>query len=335
MSETKKPSKQQIMSSIDSFNNLNKDNQMEAFQGSAGYAKTDDQRIKEGSENSRRQIVADIEAGKDLGEDLLGDGLGRIQDDSDVNLAKDTLRSRSEEGLSTTEVNAMRDQGLGAIQGAEQTQSRALSASLARSGVRGGAAGQAQVELAAQGLQNRRQLETDLILSDEQVKREAESSFANFSTQLAEFDLSQAAKEKNIVLQSALATAQLGSAERGAILNQIAQENAAEISSDEGGTVLCTAMYHHGLISKSVWEVDVLAGMMFVRSKKTRKAFLAYNRICKPLAKFCKNNKWAALAISPIIIPISKHFSDNNIIGRVLFKTAKYIFTKISKRGNK
>jgi len=189
-----------------------------------------DKRIAESGDKARREITADFEAGKQLGEEILGDGLGRIQDDADVQASEDLMRQRAIEGYSETEENAMRDKGLQQIQGAERKASRGLSASLARSGVRGGAAGQMQVELAAQNVNNRRQFETDLILSDEQVKRKAETDFANFSTKLAEFDLAQAAKEKNIVLQTQLATAQLGSTERGATQNAIAQEEAARAS---------------------------------------------------------------------------------------------------------
>lgn len=185
-------------------------------------------RIEESAGIARKEIKADFDAGKQLGQEILGDGLGRIKDDEDVKKSRDLMATRAEEGLTTREENAMREKALTQMGGSEQGQRRALSASLARSGVRGGAAGQMQVELAAQALQNRRAFETDLVMNDEATKRKAEMDFANFTTKLADFDLGQAAKEKNIMLQTQLATAQLGSTERGATKNLIAQENAAK-----------------------------------------------------------------------------------------------------------
>ena len=187
----------------------------------------DSQRVADASGISRKEIKKDFDAGAALGKEILGTGLGRITDDADVRSSKDLMRTRAQEGLSDIEENAMRDKGLANIQGAEQKAQRGLNASLARSGVRGGAAGQMQVELAAANVNNRRSFETDLLMNDEATKRKSELDFANFSTKIAEFDLGQAAKEKNIMLQTQLATAQLGSTERGATKNMIAQERAA------------------------------------------------------------------------------------------------------------
>ena len=187
----------------------------------------DSQRVADASGISRKEIKKDFDAGAALGKEILGTGLGRITDDTDVRSSKDLMRTRAQEGLSDIEENAMRDKGLANIQGAEQKAQRGLNASLARSGVRGGAAGQMQVELAAANVNNRRSFETDLLMNDEATKRKSELDFANFSTKIAEFDLGQAAKEKNIMLQTQLATAQLGSTERGATKNMIAQERAA------------------------------------------------------------------------------------------------------------
>jgi len=192
----------------------------------------DTQRVADSAGLARKEIEKDFDTGTALGKKALGDGLGRITDDADVVSSKDLMRTRAQEGLSDKEENALRDKGLANIQGGEQKAQRGLNASLARSGVRGGAAGQMQVELAAANVNNRRSFETDLLMNDEATKRKAELDFANFSTKIAEFDLGQAAKEKNIMLQTQYAVAQLGSTERGATKNQIAQERAAEIKNN-------------------------------------------------------------------------------------------------------
>jgi len=113
-----------------------------------------DKRIANAGADARRQITADFDAGKPLGEEILGDGLGRIQGDADVAESKGLMRKRAQEGLSDKEETAMREKGLSQIQGAEKKASRGMAASLARSGVKGGAAAAANLELAGQSMQN-------------------------------------------------------------------------------------------------------------------------------------------------------------------------------------
>lgn len=190
------------------------------------------QKAKEGYIlRSREAVQNDFNSGTRMGAQIIGEGLGRLAGNSDVVAAKTQMSQRAKEGLSDREETAVREKALTQIGGAEQAQRRGLAASLARSGVKGGAAGQMQVELAAQALQNRRNFETELVMNDEATKRKAELDFTNFTTKIAEFDLGQAAKEKNILAQAGLAAAQIGSADRAAYQASIAQENAAKASS--------------------------------------------------------------------------------------------------------
>lgn len=284
-------------------------------------------RIKQASSDARKEMKKDFQAGAELGQEILGDGLGRIKDDEGVKSVRDMLRKQAG-GMSEAETNAQREAGLRQVQGQQQAASRQLSASLSRSGVKGGAAGQQQVELAAQGLQARRDLERDLFIQQKNLERQGTANLAQFEVKTTEFDLAQAAKEKNIMLQTQLASAQLGSNERSAITQQIASENAAKLEKkgNSGGTVLCTAMYKHGLITTEEWKADVEAGLRFIKDKSDRKAFLLYNKKCKGLANLATKSKLVAKCIAPIIVPISRHFSDGNMLGTVLFKLFRACF---------
>ena len=70
---------------------------------------SEQKRVAESAGIARKEIKADLEAGKQLGKDILGDGLGRIRDDADVQKSRDLMSRRAEEGLSTREENAMRE----------------------------------------------------------------------------------------------------------------------------------------------------------------------------------------------------------------------------------
>lgn len=284
-------------------------------------------RVAEGGKLESQYMQEDLRKGADFAKEQGFDQLGRSTDFADVRKSRDILDTRATEGLSDAEEGAIREKGMRQLQGSEQSQRRKLLSTQAASGVRGGAAGQMQVELAAQAMNNRRALETDLILQDEQTKRAGELQFANFATKQAEFDLAQAAKEKLALAQSSLAFAELGSNARSQIRQNIATEKAAGAKKRGGGTVMCTAMHYHGFISDGVWRSDVKAGMRFLKDPTTRDAFRMYQKVCGPLAEYCKKNKWAAILVSPIIVPISKHFSDGNLLGEIFFNIGKKIFT--------
>jgi len=193
----------------------------------------DRKKIQNAAVDARANMRKDFDAGKELGEEILGDGLGRLKDDAGVQDVRSMLKEQAS-GVDSAVKQANREEGIRQIQGQQQSASRSLGSSLARSGVKGGAAGQANVELAAQGLNARRALETDLFVADKQAEQQGVLNLANFETKTTEFDLSQAAAEKNILLQSQLASAQIGSNERSAVVQGISAERIAE-AGKEGG----------------------------------------------------------------------------------------------------
>ncbi len=194
----------------------------------------DQAKVETAAEAGRVNLRKDFEAGKELGTEVLGEGLGRLSEQEGVQDVRSLLQGQAS-GQDSKARQLSRESGIAQIQGSTQAASRNLQGSLARSGVKGGAAGQANVELAAQSLQQRRNLERDIYLADEQARAQGITNLATFETKTAEFDLAQAAKEKNILLQSQLATAELGSTERSSVRSGIAAERIADLQKKSGG----------------------------------------------------------------------------------------------------
>lgn len=171
----------------------------------------------------------DIIKGAEFGEAVLGDGLGRAADNADIQMGMDQLREQSQ-GYSAGETLARREMAVENLNTSQQGQRRQLQASLARAGVRGGVAGAQLGQQATDSMSQRSNLERDLFVSGESARREGTQNLLTGAGDLQRFDLEQAAKEKNIVLQSGLGFAQLGAAERGAALQAQSSERAAAAS---------------------------------------------------------------------------------------------------------
>lgn len=159
----------------------------------------------------------DVLKGTRFGEAVLGEeGLGRLGTDPEVSATLQRFKDISEQGLSRQEVAAERAQAFRGIESATQTGLRSLQSRLAKSGVKGSAAGMALLQREAAGAQQKAQTEQNLFLKSEQLKREGLKDYSSRLGEVKTFDLGQAAAEKDIVMQSGLGFAQIGSAERTA-----------------------------------------------------------------------------------------------------------------------
>jgi hypothetical protein len=168
----------------------------------------------------------DIIKGAQFGEAVLGEGLGRASESADIQAGMAALREQAQ-GFSSGEALARRERAVQELNTKQQGVERALQARLARAGVRGGAAGAQIRDTALAGMAQRSNLERDLFLAGEDARRSGTQNLLSAAGELTKFDLGQAAKEKNIVLQSGLGFAQLGAAERGAKLQAQASQAAA------------------------------------------------------------------------------------------------------------
>jgi hypothetical protein len=117
-------------------------------------------------------------------------------------------------GLSGQEMEAARGKALQGINQGTQSNMRALRAMQAQSGLRGSTAAQQQSQALAGGLQQRRQLEQDLLLQDRAAKESALNQYEQTTSGVKQFDLQQAAAEKMGIVGAGLGMAQIGGAER-------------------------------------------------------------------------------------------------------------------------
>lgn len=184
--------------------------------------------------NSDDPKMAELLTGAQFGEAVLGpEGLGRLGTQQRIQTIEQEF-GRLAGGLTGKERQAAREQALQQIGQGTQAQMRATQAALARAGVRGGAAGEQLTKIALGGLQQRKDFERDLVLRDRAARERAMGQLADFATGTRQFDISQAAREKNIPLQAGLGFASLGAAERGANLAAQAIGRAPAPSSSGG-----------------------------------------------------------------------------------------------------
>jgi hypothetical protein len=205
--------------------------EMRKSQQKAAASLREAQALTAASKNKRTVLKKDITAGREFGKEVLGpEGLGRLGTDEKV---QETL-SRFEDlskGIGAEEMAGRKSEALQGIDQQSQTQARSLQAALARSGVKGGAAAGQQRELALGSIRAKAGVERDLLTDDFERRRGGLKDFANAAGQVKQFDLSQAAAEKNIELSSGLGFAQIAAAERGAKLAADAQRASAAASS--------------------------------------------------------------------------------------------------------
>lgn len=175
---------------------------------------------------SPTQVQKDVISGAQFGEAVVGEGLGRLGTDPTLGGIRERLAERTK-GFTGAEETARREQALERMSGQSEAQRRALQASLARSGVKGGAAGQALLQQAAQAGQQRAGFERDFLIQQRAAEGQALQEQLAAETGIQQFDLSQAAKEKNIALQTGLGFAGIGAQERGAKLAADAAGRAA------------------------------------------------------------------------------------------------------------
>jgi len=172
---------------------------------------------------------SDIKAGARFGSNVLGEeGLGRLGENEGISRTMGRLEDLSQ-GFSAEELSARRDSALSGINQGTQTASRQLQRAQSRSGLKGGAAGAQQRDVQLGGLQQKAQFERDLTIADRAARVEGVQNLGKAQGDIAQFDLSQQAAEKNILLQSGLGFAQIGSAERGAAAASAASVRAAQV----------------------------------------------------------------------------------------------------------
>lgn len=180
---------------------------------------------------NRENIQKDFEAGGALSDQVLGDGLGRLNGNAQIENTRSQLAELTA-GPTSAQNTSRRESALEQIDAQTQSSSRQALSRLSTAGVKGGVAAAQLGSIANQGILERRRLERDITADQAASSQAAVNNLANFETDITKFDLSQTAAEKNIDLQTRLTTAQLGTTDRATLRATEAQLKAAET---EGG----------------------------------------------------------------------------------------------------
>lgn len=188
--------------------------------------------------------------GAQFAEGLLGpEGLGRLGEDAEVQDVLQRYKDISEQGLSRAEVEAKRTQAFEGIDRNTQTAERQLLATLSRAGVKGAVAGQQLLQNQAAGLQQKAGVERDLFLESEALQRQGLQDYSQRLGDVKTFDLSQAAAEKDIALQTGLSFAQIKNAKDIAQVQARAAEAAAAAQRASAAAQAC---FHGSTLVKMV-----------------------------------------------------------------------------------
>ena len=266
-------------------------------------------------------------SGAQFGAGVLGEeGLGRLGTDTEVQETLGRFKDVADKGLSRGEVAAERAQAFRGIESNTQTGMRSLQGRLAKMGVKGAVAGQQLIQREIQGAQQKSDIEQNLFLKSEQVKREGLKDFSQRQGAVKTFDLGQSAKEKDIILQSGLGFAQVGSAERVA---KFAAERSKEASiasaraSNSGGggmTVVCTELHRQNLIPYEIYIKNVKFGIELAKTKPhTFEGYLSWGM---PVAKVMKSSKIATFFLAPVMKRWVNYIGGNkSIVNIIVFKS--------------
>lgn len=202
---------------------------------------SEDQRQQMLLDKARAEREKDMAAGRARGEELYKEGsLGRLEEARAKEIADIIARRQSEsQGFSPEEMEAKRSMAVGDIQNNQAAALRALRGVQGAAGVIGPAAAAQQANLIGQSQAARTGVERDLFLKGVEARRTGLDSLEKSiggarAEELAkqQFNLEQIAREKMGRIGTELGYAGLGSAERGAVGQQVVGEAAARAAAN-------------------------------------------------------------------------------------------------------
>lgn len=238
--------------------------------------------------------MSDVLKGAQFGQDVLGpEGLGRISEEQNANMAEMQANAKElAKGYSSEQQLAMKEKGMTGIIGTSASQTRALQAALARTGVKGQAAGAQIGNVAQASVEARGNLERDLQIAnfDAQLRgSNFQRGIESDATANNQFDINQATKEKKLLLASGMGYAGLGAVERGAKLNADAVSKAGNQGGGSDGTsFVCSALRRSGRMSP--YETATMLAFMLWGVIRYSKFFAWYFKEASNLAENIERN---------------------------------------------
>ena len=337
------------------------------------------------------KLSSDVGAGLDFGASVIGEGLGRLEGRQDIeglrgeyanmlaaakqragqsadirnitntaNTAsmqdiESRLRAAADQGFTGEESQAMREKAMEEINRGTQTASRRTQALLGTAGVKGAVAGRQLLDVEMQGAQQKANVNRDLFLEGENLRRQGLSNLASFglqrgqldlssqqagvsrdiyaenaalqrqqaasnalqqqasfTSQIATFDIAQANKEKDILMQSGLGFAMMGNTNAAANASILA---ARSQSSGSGGTIICTELLNQGRISRRLRREAYLHSLDLGGA-----IYVGYLRWATPVVKLMKCSRIFSRLVEAIFKPAIYHMAGHETkFGKVIY----------------
>lgn len=211
-------------------------------------------------------------------------------------------RERGLAGYQAPELEAMRAQMAAGQQAGQQQRERALQAALAQRGIQGGSAAALQAQLAQQAYREKGQADTEMLLRQAERQRQALGEYEQGvmgSYQMAQERQFQELATKLAAEQAYQAQLGLEAAQKEAETFATGQKEAAK-----EGKVICTELYHQGLMDKAIYEADQAFGKM-----QDAEVMIGYHTWALPVVRLMKRSKAATWLAHKIATPWAKHMA--------------------------
>ena len=124
--------------------------------------------------------------------------------------------------------------------------------------------------------------------------------------------------------------------------NQNAPAPSESDSSGEGGSVICTALFNKGLLSKEIFMLDTQYGLMLESSQP--EVTYGYRKMATPLATYIQKDTLGATIVRTLVAPVAKTWANEmahqmqpenykgNLLGKAIIKLGYPVCAFVGKR---
>jgi len=196
-------------------------------------------------------------------------------------------------GFSSEESAAQRAQMALGLSRQQEAARRQLLAAQAKSGIKGGAAAAQQGQFAERAMAQRAAGEQDLFIKNIQEQQNRLKAFE---------DIQKAQQFGNLAAQ--LTKWQIAQAESGSQKQLKAADIAAEAQKDAAKKIICTELYHQGLMDHDTFEADQAFGR--IMWQKDPAVMVGYHAWARPLVRLMKRSRLFTKVVAFFALPWAK-----------------------------
>lgn len=257
------------------------------------------------------------------------------------------MRKEGMQGLTAPQYAVAREQMMSQQGAAEQMAQRQLARQQAISGLRGGAAAKQSSRLAQQLAQQRAQQEQGLFLADVGEKQKGMSAYEQSLGQAVQgeqarqlFNIEQQQREQLAQQARDLTIAQLSQStalgERQALAAETYAKEMASAGGGGKGKIICTELFHQGLMSAEIYQADQKFGEQM---KKSNPEIMAgYWTLASPIVWMMRRSNLVTQLVRVFAMPWAKHMAHkmgvekhDNTAGRIIMSVGSAVCRLIGK----